>query len=259
MSYHDYQEMMARVDGTKGPATREELAKAGIEVRDYRRDVKNEQWNGTLYLKDGKPVKFSFYVWKAELDDVVKYVSEDLGYPVTFGEVCHAGNGHFSAELVRKNDSMEWQAPTGLDPECEKLCVALNGLPGIKTSESCCGHGESPFVVFMEIDTTQWGHKYLSRCASKRYSPGDWRVRMSHTDVEPFTIFVLWGPADASAGDEFAGRIERALLHPKVRKLFGAEEKKCRYDDCAEQNQVVEGGGQVTCPTCRKELGLPPL
>jgi len=136
MNYHDYLEMMAGIDGRKRPATREELAKVGIEVRDYRRDVEGEQWNGTLYMIGGEPVKFSFYIWKAELDDVVKHISDDLWYPVTFREVCHFGNGHFSAGLVRK---------------------------------------------------------------------------------------------------------------------------KCRYDDCVEQNQVAEEDEQITCPICRKELGLPVL
>ncbi len=33
---------------------------------------------------------------------------------------------------------------------------------------------------------------------------------------------------------------------------------RCRYEDCAEGHPVVEDDDkQVTCPACRKELGLP--
>lgn len=37
--------------------------------------------------------------------------------------------------------------PDTMDPECVPLCDALNRLPGIHTLESCCGHGESTFLV----------------------------------------------------------------------------------------------------------------
>ncbi|MBP3732292.1 MAG: hypothetical protein J6I84_03515 [Bacilli bacterium] len=35
-----------------------------------------------------------------------------------------------------------------LDPGCEDLCRVLNGLKGIYTISSCCGHGERPFEVW---------------------------------------------------------------------------------------------------------------
>lgn len=37
----------------------------------------------------------------------------------------------------------------GLDKECEKLCDALNSIPGIVTCSSCCGHGEYPYRIWM--------------------------------------------------------------------------------------------------------------
>lgn len=39
-----------------------------------------------------------------------------------------------------------------MDPECVALCDVLNTLPGIRTFESCCGHGEHPFIVFFRAD-----------------------------------------------------------------------------------------------------------
>lgn len=41
-----------------------------------------------------------------------------------------------------------WAPPADMDPECVALCVALNGLPGIQTIESCSGHGKDPFRVW---------------------------------------------------------------------------------------------------------------
>lgn len=34
---------------------------------------------------------------------------------------------------------------------------------------------------------------------------------------------------------------------------------RCRYEDCPEAHPVATEDEQVTCATCRKELGLPPL
>lgn len=38
-----------------------------------------------------------------------------------------------------------------MDKECAALCYAINRIPGIKTVESCCGHGERNFKVWFEV------------------------------------------------------------------------------------------------------------
>jgi hypothetical protein len=43
--------------------------------------------------------------------------------------------------------------PADLDPECRELCEALNLLPGITTTSSCCGHGREPYRVFFAADS----------------------------------------------------------------------------------------------------------
>lgn len=35
--------------------------------------------------------------------------------------------------------------------------------------------------------------------------------------------------------------------------------KKCRYNDCSEQHQIASEDEQVSCNSCRKDLGLDPL
>ncbi len=43
----------------------------------------------------------------------------------------------------------------GMDPECVSICAAMNKMPGIRTTESCCGHGKHPFRVFFAAETLE--------------------------------------------------------------------------------------------------------
>ena len=42
-----------------------------------------------------------------------------------------------------------------MDPECVKLCEAINHIPGLRTYESCCGHGERPFYIWFTLRTVK--------------------------------------------------------------------------------------------------------
>ena len=39
-----------------------------------------------------------------------------------------------------------------MDPECILLCDAINRIPGVDTTESCCGHDNGTFRVFFHIE-----------------------------------------------------------------------------------------------------------
>ena len=39
-----------------------------------------------------------------------------------------------------------------IDPECQVMCKAINSLPGLRTIESCSGHGESEFHIWFLCD-----------------------------------------------------------------------------------------------------------
>jgi len=51
----------------------------------------------------------------------------------------------------------------------------------------------------------------------------------------------------------------------KIITVFGIEFKtvddpfRCRYDDCSKGYPVATDDEHVTCPACRKDMGLPPL
>lgn len=99
-----------------------------------------------------------------------------------------------------------------MDPECIKLCAAMNRLPGIRTTGSCCGHGERPYMIFFDADFSKRGLLTLSRLMSHNYY-GFWmhfRVVLGHQDVDPQVCFVLEGrPGSATfvMADELAKEI----------------------------------------------------
>ena len=39
-----------------------------------------------------------------------------------------------------------------IDKECVALCEAINKVKGVRTVESCCGHGETPFRIWLRPD-----------------------------------------------------------------------------------------------------------
>jgi len=117
--------------------------------------------------------------------------------------------------------------PKDLDPECLEICKELNNLDGIQTTGSCCGHGRGSFFVYLAWpDFKTWGHKVLTRCTCSRYFKEGWKVRLHHTDTEPFTGFVLIGPKDPTQGDIFAMRIREVLAHPGASRLLGVSSLK---------------------------------
>ncbi len=52
--------------------------------------------------------------------------------------------------MTRPEQVIEPDYPA-FDPEVVELCRAMNALPGITTSESCCGHGKEGFIIFFRV------------------------------------------------------------------------------------------------------------
>lgn len=98
--------------------------------------------------------------------------------------------------------------PDGLDSACLSLFEAMSQLPGIETTESCCGHGKEPFLMWFRMDPGQIGADVLTRCLSGRYYcyfEGEqrqdpyWRVYIA--DSETGCSFVLEGKPMPEDGD----------------------------------------------------------
>ena len=76
-----------------------------------------------------------------------------------------------------------------MDPECVDLCDALNGLPGFQTSESCCGHGNRPYVIFFSCTA----FAALKRLAEAIHDK-PWRIEAMWWSGSNTLGFMLQGP-----------------------------------------------------------------
>jgi len=65
--------------------------------------------------------------------------------------------------------STDFEYDGGMDNEVIFLCNTMNSLPGIETSESCCGHGKTPFHIWFKVKATSEGLFFLTRCVDRRY------------------------------------------------------------------------------------------
>jgi len=53
-----------------------------------------------------------------------------------------------------------------MDKECVDLCDAINMIPGLRTFESCCGHGNQPFRIWFAVEDIDNLPKLLYFCDS---------------------------------------------------------------------------------------------
>lgn len=64
-----------------------------------------------------------------------------------------------------------------IDPECTRLVDALNLVPGIRTFESCCGHGRQRFWVFCVVESIE-SLPFLAFHLGGRQHHGKWHVTL---------------------------------------------------------------------------------
>jgi hypothetical protein len=95
-----------------------------------------------------------------------------------------------------------WKVPEGIDAECVEICQALNQSQGVRTVESCCGHGEQPFRIWFKVTRLSdlpyvlW---HFDRCHCGFYG---WRV-IAKTDCGMSPVsFMIEGPIGQQAYEE---------------------------------------------------------
>ncbi len=104
----------------------------------------------------------------------------------------------------------EWAPPTDLDPQCLDLCTAMNKLPGIRTTDSCCGHGKSPYRVFFMPESLKVLPPLLFHVDSCHVKCQGWRV-IVYTDCSMCPAhFMLEGPVGEQAYED-SKAIARAI------------------------------------------------
>lgn len=100
---------------------------------------------------------------------------------------------------------------TLVDAECVKICDAINGLRGLKTFESCCGHGVSNFRVFFTATTVNQLRPLLVSISDMF----GWSLHVNWANGGDKVYFCLEGPRGAY---HEADDIARDLMEQKPTK-----------------------------------------
>jgi hypothetical protein len=139
-------------------------------------------------------------LWSGE-DDERDYDDDDDDYAETVEEFVTRRFRTIRRLMAYTVFEEEVPTVTGtIDKACEALVAALNLLPGVETTECCCGHGKEPFRIWLRMDSAELGAVVLSRVLSGRYynyAPGEQRLdpvwRLYLGDTEAYPKFVLEG------------------------------------------------------------------
>lgn len=114
-----------------------------------------------------------------------------------------------------------------MDAECIPICDAINRIPRLRTVESCCGHSQEPFRVFIEA-TSFHALADLCYCVDWCHSGArGWRV-IAYTDCSAApNRFILEGPAGDFAGaDQIAALISEQFPERKKVKSRGGRRRQ---------------------------------
>ena len=93
---------------------------------------------------------------------------------------------------------------TGIDKECLALCEALNLLPDIETTESCCGHDIKPFKIWFRSKTLESLPPLLYFFDGCHCGSYEWSVTVSTDCAMSPVVFRIQGPIGEKAYQESA-------------------------------------------------------
>lgn len=82
----------------------------------------------------------------------------------------------------------------GIDKECIELCNAINKLDGLYTTESCCGHGRTPYHIFFNIQSINNLLPILHCIEYWVCGLREWRVLALTDSAVKKVFFLLEGP-----------------------------------------------------------------
>ena len=120
------------------------------------------------------------------------------------------------------------------DREVAPLCRVINDLPGLLTTESCCGHGTRPFRIWFRVsEDEQRGLFLLARSVDRRYFKHghEWSITVSISD-SPTSPLPLSFLLESNTRGEEAYKQAQELLdniidhrkHPAFLELYGLQE-----------------------------------
>jgi len=93
---------------------------------------------------------------------------------------------------------MQKSLPSDMDKECIVLCEAMNRLSGVRTVDSCCGHGKHRFRIYFAVDPFEALVPLLYWFDNWRFGAMGWRKYSTDSFRYPAYFFVE-GPIGTKA------------------------------------------------------------
>jgi len=105
-----------------------------------------------------------------------------------------------------------------MDRQCIRLCDAINSISGLKTFESCCGHGKNSMLVFLEAHEVQ-DLCALAMSVNRMYGGPlwqghEWTVKVWHIESgpRPTTCFLLESPSRGQVAYRHADKLAKNIM-----------------------------------------------
>jgi len=114
-----------------------------------------------------------------------------------------------------------------IDKECRSLVRILNKIPGIRTIESCCGHGKFRYEIFF-VSKTINNLYAIARCVDIRYGgSSDWRCEVHDTDCYKKPVIFSLNSGDKKGIKTYR---EARILAKSIRKVLKSGIHKKIFD-----------------------------
>ena len=97
-------------------------------------------------------------------------------------------------ELKQNKEDMEEKKDNYdgyMDKECIHICDALNSIPDVRTTESCCGHCKDRFMIFLTCDNSH-SLAIIARVFDRRYigTSQPWYIELQTKDSGAYGYFI---------------------------------------------------------------------
>ena len=152
-----------------------------IRCRNYGLIYKKLKIGGVPYSRDGKTyqtyiVPYTPYFYNGEY-----YACQAFDSRYFIAEI--------NKEDMKENEENKYDGK--MDKECIPLCDALNSLPDVETTESCCGHCKDRFRIFFKCKNP-YSLSVIARVFNRRYSGTklQWIIEVETHDNGGYDYFV---------------------------------------------------------------------
>lgn len=136
-----------------------------------------------------------------------------------------------------------------IDPECIILCDAINKIPGLSTTYSCCGHGKQGFLIFIDcqkLDNFAPLVYILDKSKAWLSSMGKWTIELATRTPDSGVAYLLYsehvGEVAYQEANVIARIIDGYLLPPRQDIEFDYQ-WNTMHQRLAEMMEEREKGG----------------